>query len=496
MLLLLLALLTLNSPAFADDVPTSILHVPEDYPSIGDALTAAVDGDQVVVAPGTYEEHHLDPRGKAVVIRSTDPYDPETVEGTVIDAVGRGYVLRMGSGEGRETVVLGLTLRGGSRTGITLTGSAPSILRCRILDCYSPNDGGAVRGTDASPLFRDCLIRGNGAFLGGAAMYFQGGGAVDLVGCIIEHNGQDAAGGAIVVGRSVGLQVADCVFSDNRGGAIHVIGEGDVSIRSSEFTGNGPDHGAVRALECPRLTIEDCRMEENTSSNGGAIGLHSTHARLSNLIIRNNFATGGWWDPPSGGGIAAINAYVELYDSQIRGNRAEYGGGFDGYHGTAFITTTIFEENSAESGSAVYLNSCDMSASNTIYAANDVSSTPGGTICSLQAPVTLTNSTIVDNIAAHAGGAVYSNAEVTLSNCIVWNNGVLPIHTNDSEIRYSDIQGGWPGDGNIDIDPSLRSRGCFDFLTGPDSPCVDTGDPSLIDAIYDRHPLWIFRVKS
>lgn len=59
--------------------------VPEDGPkrTIGNAIQAAVSGDTILVAPGTYREN-LDYRGKNLVITSTD--GPEV---TVIDGGGR-----------------------------------------------------------------------------------------------------------------------------------------------------------------------------------------------------------------------------------------------------------------------------------------------------------------------------------------------------------------------------------------------------------------------
>ena len=35
----------------------------------------------------------------------------------------------------------------------------------------------------------------------------------------------------------------------------------------------------------------------------------------------------------------------------------------------------------------------------------------------------------------------------------------------------------------------MRNVG-FDWLLGPESPCIDTGDPTIEDAISDWHPRW------
>ena len=55
------------------------IHVPGDYMKIQEAIDAAVDGDTVLVAPGTYVEN-IKYRGKAIVVKSS-----HGSEGTVID---------------------------------------------------------------------------------------------------------------------------------------------------------------------------------------------------------------------------------------------------------------------------------------------------------------------------------------------------------------------------------------------------------------------------
>ncbi len=64
-------------------------------------------------------------------------------------------------------------------------------------------------------------------------------------------------------------------------------------------------------------------------------------------------------------------------------------------------------------------------------------------------------------------------------------NGSTPI------VRYCDVQGGWFGEGNIDIYPYFRDPGGNDYhlqsASNPicgdpgDSPCIDAGDPAIVD---------------
>ncbi|KPK45055.1 MAG: hypothetical protein AMJ65_01220, partial [Phycisphaerae bacterium SG8_4] len=127
-------------------------------------------------------------------------------------------------------------------------------------------------------------------------------------------------------------------------------------------------------------------------------------------------------------------------------------------------------------------------------------------------------------IAANGAFGISSNAP-TVVNTIVYHNGpdtgAPQIDSDSAIVSYSDVQGGWPGEGNIDADPlfvwlghwsgavggpagssdgfwvsgdyHLRSQaGRWDQFFIQDwvqdwttSPCVDAGDP---DSDYSPEP--------
>jgi hypothetical protein len=64
---------------------------------------------------------------------------------------------------------------------------------------------------------------------------------------------------------------------------------------------------------------------------------------------------------------------------------------------------------------------------------------------------------------------------------IVWQN--VPDAIADPQavtsVVYSDVQGGFTGAGNIDADPRFCDAIARDFHLRPNSPCIDTGDPTL-----------------
>ncbi|GAI49359.1 unnamed protein product, partial [marine sediment metagenome] len=107
---------------------------------------------------------------------------------------------------------------------------------------------------------------------------------------------------------------------------------------------------------------------------------------------------------------------------------------------------------------------------------------------------TLTNCTFSRNTAFAAGGAVFNlpGTNPLLTNCILWSDTPEEIYGSTPVITYSDVQGGWPGEGNIDADPLFVDAANADYHLQASSPCIDTGDntaipPSVVDDL-DGNP--------
>jgi hypothetical protein len=147
------------------------LWVPVEYATIQTAIDVAVDGDSVLVNPGTYDER-VNFKGKGIVVQST--MGPDS---TWIDGGGTDACVVMWSGEGAESILDGFTLHDGSYdhgAGVHLNGASPTLRNLRIVECNAASSGGGVyvlgpaRPTIESCSVLDCTATGFG---GGIAAY-------------------------------------------------------------------------------------------------------------------------------------------------------------------------------------------------------------------------------------------------------------------------------------------------------------------------------------
>jgi hypothetical protein len=207
-------------------------QVPSQYATIQAAINAASNGDQVIVAPGTYLER-INLGGKDIRLTGASGAGQ-----TIIDGQDQGTVLA-GSGEPSTCVIRGFTIMHG--TDVSYSG------------------GGGIALTGSSARFADCVIRDNTA---DGPAWWSGGGF-------------HSVGGAPII--------EDCVFINNRckdqsaASAIYHYTGGAITIRRCTFQGNVCNYSASNGLnpgqaikchsEYTALTvlIEGCKFFENTT---------------------------------------------------------------------------------------------------------------------------------------------------------------------------------------------------------------------------------------
>ncbi|MCA8958994.1 MAG: right-handed parallel beta-helix repeat-containing protein [Planctomycetes bacterium] len=265
------SVLSLAATAHAVD-----LHVPAEYPTIQAAIDAAVDGDRVRIAPGTYFEN-VSFLGKEIVVESTD--GPEV---TIIDGSFLSSVVEMLDVDLSTSTLRGLTITHGRGFG-----PAPDITW----------GGGVV--AEGGTITR-CIIVDNEATVGGGITIY----AAAVVGNIIEGNRSDNGGG-VNVDSGTGAVIEGNVIRNNwsgyfgdmfegNGGGLTVYLSDDIVVRNNLFV----DNLATGALFGP-----------NGGIGGGVFIEGSSFLDFSHNTIVGNSAT------QAGGGLRSASSTFTVSNS-------------------------------------------------------------------------------------------------------------------------------------------------------------------------------------
>jgi len=91
---------------------------------------------------------------------------------------------------------------------------------------------------------------------------------------------------------------------------------------------------------------------------------------------------------------------------------------------------------------------------------------------------------------------IYNDSgKMVFANCIFWGDGNAFAGPGTSAVTYSNVQGGYDGEGNIDADPLFVAPGIDDYRLSSGSPCIDAADntavPKGIDTDLDGNPRFV-----
>lgn len=235
------------------------------------------------------------------------------------------------------------------------------------------------------------------------------------------------------------LLMEDCVISDNEGSGIeaHLSDEAGIIVRSTQILRNSKG-GAEIAGTNSSSKIVGCTISNNSREfSGGGLQLHYTDIRVENCLISENSAIETWTG--TGG----------------------YGGGI---------------ENSSSGGP----NEPSPTIRNCMIVGNTAAKHGGGVSASYATSPQLINSTLSDNTAELGGGSLYlfDDATPSVRNCILWSNGpneIAHVDGTEPDVDYSDVDGGWPGTGNLNVSPQFVSSRSGNYRLLSTSPCIDAG---------------------
>jgi hypothetical protein len=213
----------------------------------------------------------------------------------------------------------------------------------------------------------------------------------------------------------------------------------------------------------------------------GGLYLNQSNAQLRNIIVRSNSAG------DDGGGIYCLSSNPDIENIKVLSNSAIQGGGmFLNASSPTIVDFDISGNTSVGHGGGLSCwYSLDPLFSRGIIANNSAGSNGGGVFL-FESDPQFVNVTISDNVASGIAGGIYNyNSNYLLSNSILWNNSFDQLFNQSGAVNvtYSDIQGTWEGDGNINLDPLFSYSQNHPYFLTRESPCIDAANPSSpIDA--------------
>ncbi len=316
---------------------------------------------------------------------------------------------------------------------------------------------------------------------------------------------------------SGGVNTWDC------GGAINVNANAYLTLNETRLVGNSSDYQGGALCNWGSANISATLFASNTApySHGGAIGNFGT-ARIVNSRFAYNTAylNGGGIDMGGsvavtnsvftrntglrGGGINTYYGNLTVAGSSFISNTATYyGGGLSNDASFTTVSGSTFSDNYATNYGGGLENTGSLTLTGSTVSANRAGDDGGGLYEFSDAapgPITVLNTTIVNNVAMTQGGNIYMggvggfNGFITLKNTIVGagspNNcsGSVQSYGNNLESANSC---GLGGGSQFNVDPKigpLQNNGGSTLTRAPlpGSPAIDAGANLGCPAIDQR----------
>jgi parallel beta-helix repeat protein len=529
MRILMIAILSV----FALNLSATIINIPADQPTIQAGINVSVDADTVLVQPGTYLEN-INYNGKNITVASLFLTTQNTIyiSQTVIDGNQNGSVVTFENEENSEAVLCGFTITNGYAQGnsnyyedcgggIFCSYYTNPIIENVIIAWNTACDsGGGIFCNEGGATLRNVTIHNNFAYYGGGISSGYGGGYpsdISLANVTIKNNSATYGGGIYWGGFELYFSYSNrCNIFSNTSPSLgkeiyrtyayshvvdvyvdtfsvyyptethaypienfsfhiqHVYGYNQInadlyvavdgSNSNSGLTPNDP----LRTIQCAINTIYADSLQPHSIYISA--GVYSSSTNYESFPIQTNYATNY---------VSIIGAEdgETILDANHQ-NRIFTINNLD----ESTIKNLIIINGASSNGGGIFLSNSSPTFEKISITNNYATDYGGGVYCVKSSNPVFINTTISENSADLSGGGIYcSYSSSTLQNCILWNDSPDEIDFSDGSviITYSDIQGGWEGEGNIDADPLFVDPEIGDYHLTENSPCIDAGDPNF-----------------
>jgi len=284
----------------------------------------------------------------------------------------------------------------------------------------------------------------------------------------IELDGLILTGGETAIGKSIrgNLNISNCTFKGIFYEAIENRSRGNLTITDCTFESN---RNAV-FHSGDDLTATNCTFNNNwgrwlwidSRDHFGEVKLGEV--KVHNCIFTDNFAAGR---------ISALDCNADrltLSHCRLTGNTP----------GTACVKATINRDSIVENcvftgntGTAMGQSLGRLFISNSVFAGNR-----GHAVKANCMYATIRNCTFSDDQVYRHSTTLSARDQINVSNSIFWGNSSpliesWPPRSVEIQMDHCNFEGGWPGIGNIDVDPGFVARGRWEQNGTPDDPDDD-----------------------
>jgi hypothetical protein len=293
---------------------------PADFNNIQAAIDASVDGDMILIAPGTYTgdgNRDINFRGKMLALRSESGPDRCIIDcnGTMAEP-HRGFIFC--SGEGADSVLDGLTITGGYGPvnlerrpkdavggAILCLGSSPTVNNCTIRENFASNGGGICSGEGSSPAILNSRIMHNTGYGGAIYCYLSN---PTIANCVINNNITllycDPGNGLCLGKGAAGISsdfsspmILNCIICNNTAsgsaGALFFY-RGNPLIRNCTIAANrAHGAGAILCFSDCAIVINNCIFWNNAPNGASTISLNRFFDYCPTLVVSYSDVQGG-----------------------------------------------------------------------------------------------------------------------------------------------------------------------------------------------------------
>ncbi len=239
----------------------------------------------------------------------------------------------------------------------------------------------------------------------------------------------------------------------------------------------------------------------------GGAAVKATNCNDQTVLRGFRIANGIGWYFLNAGGLTLFNSPIRIVNCWFENNRCGFAGCaalLDG--SSAVFVNCTFANNGHEdnpdyasvqgapqyaletlAGGAVWVKETTASFTNCLFYGNRADE-GGAVVVPVGSTAAFRSCTFTQNTATlREGGGVSDEGGSTFYNTIFWNNsaawgfpGISDL-SSSVVVAYSDVQGGWAGMGNLNVDPQFKDVVAGDYRIKFASPCKNTGNNAYLD---------------